>query len=112
MKNPFFNLPDFGGELLDFRLALRLIMRHAFKPMTGDAGRPAPRYIVRHTMKPAFVPALKVALRNNLRLVSRTAFRFQYVFPLMNDLTGGITGSLASWKLNSGSRKIARAGQK
>jgi hypothetical protein len=112
MKNPFFNLPDFGGELLDFRLALRLIVRQAFKPMLGEAGQPAPRHVVRHTMKPAFVPALKVALKNNLRFVSQNAFRFQYVFPLMNDLSGGITGSLASWKLHSGSRKISTAGQK
>jgi hypothetical protein len=111
MKNPFFNLPDFGGELLDFRLALRLIMRQAFKPMLGQTRHPAPRHVVRHTMKPAFVPALKDALRNNLRVLSQKASQFPYVFPLMGDLAGGITGSLASWKLNSGSRKLSAKSQ-
>ena len=81
MKNPFFNLPDFGGELLDFRLALRLIVRQAFKPMLGHNGHPTPRHTVREAIRPAFMPALKVAFRNNLRFISQTAFRFQQILP-------------------------------
>ncbi|HTF16833.1 MAG TPA: hypothetical protein VK658_02105 [Chryseolinea sp.] len=88
MKNPFFNLPDFGGELLDFRLALRLVVRQAFKPMLGQAGHPTPRHAGRTVIKPAFVPALKMALRNNLRFVYRTFFRFQQLFPVISTFAG------------------------
>ena len=80
MKNPFFNLPDFGGELLDLRLALRLIVRQAFKPMHGH---PTPRHAVMPVIKPAFVPALKATLRSNFRFITQTASRFQQMFPSM-----------------------------
>jgi len=112
MKNPFFNLPDFSGELLDFRLALRLIVRQTLKPMRAHDGPPTPRHIVRHTMKPAFVPALKVALKNNFQYVSRTAIRFHYLFPLIQDLSGGITGSLPLWKRHVGCWKLSTATKK
>jgi hypothetical protein len=84
MKNPFFNLPDFGGELLDFRLALRLIVRQAFKPMLGHDNHAAPRYTVRGTTRPAFMPALKAMFQKNLRFISQTAW-FQQILPVISN---------------------------
>lgn len=90
MKNPFFNLPDFGGELLDFRLALRLIVRQAFKPMLGHGHDPAPRHTVRGAIRPAFMPALKVVFQNNLRFISQTAW-FQQILPVISSFASGRT---------------------
>lgn len=80
MKNSLFNLPDFGGELLDFRLALRLVVRQAIKPVLGHL-HSAPRHTVASPLRMSFVPALKGLLRNNLRYVARSAFRLQALLP-------------------------------
>lgn len=81
MKNPFFSLPDTNGELLDLRLALRLIVRQALKPMHGLNGTPTPRHTVTPFIKPAFIPALKATLRSNVRFIAQTASRIQRLFP-------------------------------
>ncbi|MGC3947686.1 MAG: hypothetical protein QM762_24815 [Chryseolinea sp.] len=83
MKNPFFNLPDFGGELLDFRLALRLIVRQAFKPVLGVDENVIPRHTVAPVQKTAFILSLKQSLRNKIQIISQNALRFNSIFPAM-----------------------------
>ena len=80
MKNPFFSLPDFGGDLLDFRLALRLIVRQAFKPMLGHVNTTT-RHTVAPVEKTSFIPSLKQTLRNKFQFISQTAQRLHMMFP-------------------------------
>ncbi|MEJ1237874.1 hypothetical protein WBG78_07095 [Chryseolinea sp. T2] len=80
MKNPFFNLPDIGGDLLDFRLALRLIVRQAFKPMLGHVNTTT-RHAVAPVYKTAFIPSLKQTLRDKFQFISQTAQRLHNMFP-------------------------------
>lgn len=104
MKNPFFNLPDFNGEILDLRLTIRLLMRQAFGPARTSPVHSTARHTVKRTMKPAFMPSFKEALNNNLWLVSKTASRFHVLFPIAGELKGGIMGS--SFLRVSGRRKV------
>lgn len=87
MKHSFFKLPETGDELLDFRLALRLLMRQAFGPVLGQTGHVAPRHAVAPASKPSLIPALRLVLRNNLRYVSENAYRLQRLFPVMSELS-------------------------
>jgi len=84
MKNPFFNLPDFGGDLLDFRLALRLFVRQAFKPMLGTSRHtiPVTHHMAastsrRHTVTTPsgkFLQSFKLSLRDKFRTIVYAVF--------------------------------------
>lgn len=107
MKNSFFSLPDFGGELLDIRLAIRLIVRQAFKPVMGSDGHviPATRQVAPNTAtRPTVAPVQKTSFILSLKqsLWSRIQTISQSIFPLAKPMVKAVAAKPFQGKTATG----------